>query len=140
MTGYNSFTFTDPIPYKAAIRGAEVELLVTGGGDFLAELTQIDLGRLWMQYGCESLPRVSHAVVSSERVPIMFLADANQGAVHFSGKEVSTAAIVVNVATTHHLRTSGPCRWATVSFPSNDWAAVTGPVGRQPSPAGDQLR
>jgi AraC-like DNA-binding protein len=131
MTGYNSFTFTDPIPYQAAIRGAEVELLVTCRGDFHAELTQIDLDRLWMQYGCESLPRVSHGVVSSERVPIMFLADTDQAAVHFSGKKVSTAAVVVNgVATTHHLRTSGPCRWATVSLPSNDWAAVTGPVDR----------
>jgi AraC-like DNA-binding protein len=131
MTGYNSFTFTDPIPYQAAIRGAEVELLVTCRGDFHAELTQIDLDRLWMQYGCESLPRVSHAVVSSERVPIMFLADTDQAAVHFSGKEVSTAAIVANgVATAHHLRTSGPCRWATVSLPANDWAAVTGRVDR----------
>ena len=131
MTGYNSFTFTDPIPYQAAIRGAKVELLVTGRGDFHAELTQIDLDRLWIQYGCESLPRVSHAVISSERVPIMFLADTNQPAVHFSGKEVSTAAIVVNgVATTHHLRTSGPGRWATVSLPANDWAALTGPVDR----------
>jgi len=131
MTGYNSFIFTDPIPYQAAIRGAEVELLVTGRGDFYAELTQIDLGQLWMQYGCESLPRVSHAVVSSERVPVMFLADTNQEAMHFSGKDVTTAAIVVNgVATTHHLRTSGPCRWATVSLPSNDWAAVAGPVNR----------
>jgi hypothetical protein len=131
MTGYNSYTFTDPIPYQAAIRGAEVELLVTCRGDFHAELTQIDLDRLWMQYGCESLPRVSHAVVSSERVPIMFLADTDQAAVHFSGKEVSTAAIVANgVATTHHLRTSGPCRWATVSLPANDWAAVTGRVDR----------
>jgi AraC-like DNA-binding protein len=131
MTGSNSFTFTDPIPYQSAIRGAEVELLVTDRGDFHAELTQIDLGRLWMQYGCESLPRVSHAVVSSERVSIMFLADTDQAAVHFSGKEVSTAAIVVNgAATTHHLRTSGPCRWATVSLPPNEWAAITGPVDR----------
>jgi hypothetical protein len=41
-----SFTFTDPIPYQAAIRGAKVELLVTGRGDFHAELTQIDLDQL----------------------------------------------------------------------------------------------
>jgi AraC-like DNA-binding protein len=127
-----SFTFTDPIPYQTAIRGAKVELLVTGKGDFHAELPQIDLDQLWMQYGCESLPRVSHAVVSSEHVPIMFLADTNQAAAHFSGKEISSAAIVVNgLATTHHLRTDGACRWATVSLPSRYRVAVAGSVERK---------
>jgi hypothetical protein len=52
-----SFSFTDPIPYQAAIRGVEVELLVTAKSSFRAELTQIDLGRLWMQYGSESVPQ-----------------------------------------------------------------------------------
>src|SRR5215469_6173470 len=125
-------TFTDPIPYQVAIRNAKVELSVTGRGDFHAELTQIDLNRLWMQYGSESLPRVSYAVVSSERPPILFLADSNQAPVHYSGKELSLAAMVVNgVSTVHHLRTSGPCRWASVSLPSNDWAALASPVGRE---------
>jgi AraC-like DNA-binding protein len=127
-----SCSFTDPIPYQAAIRGVEVELLVTAKGSFRAELTQIDLGRLWMQYGSESVPRVSRALVSSERVPIMFLADNNQAAVHYDGNELSSAAIVVNGgATTHHLRTYGPCCWATVSLPSDEWAAATAPVGRE---------
>jgi hypothetical protein len=116
------FLFTDPIPYQAAIRGVELDLLVTARGSFHAELTQIDLDRLLMQYGSETLPRVSHALVSSERVPIMFLADSNRAAVHYDGNELSSAAIVVNGgATTHHLRTYGPCCWATISLPSDEW-------------------
>jgi AraC-like DNA-binding protein len=46
MFGSRTFTFTDPYPYQAAIRGAELEVIVTTAGDFRAELTQIDLPRL----------------------------------------------------------------------------------------------
>jgi hypothetical protein len=35
--------FTDPIPYQASIRAAQVELVVSSRGRFRAELTRIDL-------------------------------------------------------------------------------------------------
>ena len=44
-------TFDDPYAYQAAVRAAEVEVLVTGKGKFDAELVQIDLDHLWMQHG-----------------------------------------------------------------------------------------
>ena len=53
-----SLTFSDPDAYRAAIRAAEVELVVTDKGDFHSELTKIDLHRLWMQSGRENLGRV----------------------------------------------------------------------------------
>ena len=37
-----TFTFSDPIPYEAAIRGAEVEVLPTVKGNFRAKLILVD--------------------------------------------------------------------------------------------------
>jgi hypothetical protein len=50
------FSFTDPHPYQAAIRAANVEILPTTKGNFHADLMHIDLHRLWLQRGRESLP------------------------------------------------------------------------------------
>jgi AraC-like DNA-binding protein len=116
--------FTDPAAYQAAIRPARVELCLTGSGEFHAQLTQIELGRLWIQAGSESLPRISNSLTSAKRPPIIFLADAAQPSFRYGGMEVSANAIVVNSAgSIHHLRTSGPARWAAMSLAPDDLAA-----------------
>jgi AraC-like DNA-binding protein len=121
-----TFTFTDPSPYQAAIRAAEVEILVTAKGDFRAELIQIDLDRLWMQFGRENLPRVSNATGSSARAPIVFLADTDQAAIQHSGMEVTWNAILAEGSgLNHHLKTSGPCRWAGMSLPPGELSAAS---------------
>jgi len=51
-------SFTDPFPYQEVIRGADVELYPTTRGQFRAELTQINMNRLWMQRFHEKLPQV----------------------------------------------------------------------------------
>jgi AraC-like DNA-binding protein len=117
--------FTDPQPYQAAVRPAQVEILVTAKGDFRAELTRVELPRLWMQRGRESLPRVVHATVSVERPPIFFLVDADQAALHHSGMDVSFGEIVaVGAGSTHHHRSWAPCHWASLSLTREDLAAA----------------
>jgi hypothetical protein len=69
-----AFTYDDPMPYQAAIRGGEVEVSVTARGDFRGKLIKIDLHNLWMQSGWENLPRVIQATVSPKRTGIQFLA------------------------------------------------------------------
>ena len=51
-------SFTDPFPYQAAIRAADIELYPTARGQFHAELTQITLNKLWMQSLNENLPLI----------------------------------------------------------------------------------
>jgi AraC-like DNA-binding protein len=115
--------FTDPDSYQATIRGAEVEMFVTTNGKFRAELTQINLHKLWMQRGRETLPRVLHSAVSRQRAPIVFLADAKQTAMQHSGMELSPGAIIVDgLGATHHHRSWGPCRWASMSLTPEELA------------------
>lgn len=119
-------TFTDPVPYQASIRPAQVEILVTAKGDFHAELTAVELPRLWLQRGRETLPRISHSKVSAVRPPLFFLASRDQGSMRHDGVDVAFGEIVaVGSGTTHHHRTEAPCHWASMSLPSDDLAALS---------------
>ncbi len=71
-------SFTDPLPYQAAIRAADVELYPTSRGEFRAELTQINLNQLWMQRFDEKLPQVYASKIKPGRKVIGFLTSANQ--------------------------------------------------------------
>jgi hypothetical protein len=66
-------SFTDPFPYQAAIRAADVELYPTTRGEFRAELTQINLHQLWMQRFDEKLPGVFASRIKTGRRVIGFL-------------------------------------------------------------------
>src|SRR4051794_30838102 len=64
ITGVNSMLissmreFQDPDCFRAALRGNNNEILVTGRGKFAAELTQVNLPQVWFQSGRENLPRI----------------------------------------------------------------------------------
>jgi hypothetical protein len=80
-------TFTDPDAYYATIRTAEVKGIVTVRGDYRAELTRIDLHRLWMQRGVEGLPRVMNVRRRDPRVALCFTTDQEQAPLHVGGME-----------------------------------------------------
>jgi AraC-like DNA-binding protein len=125
MPSSSFHSFADPQPYQAAIRAAEVEVLVTAKGEFHAELTKIDLHRLWLQRGRESLPRVFHSSVSAKRAPIVFLASADQAAIQHSGMDVSPSELIVDgLGSTHHIRSWGPSHWGAMSLTPEDLAAA----------------
>jgi AraC-like DNA-binding protein len=139
MSRSASFVFNDPDAYGAAVRGGELEVLVTAKGSFRAELTHIDLGRLWMQYGSDNLPRVFRRTPVVSRTVFAFLADAEQASMQHSGMELSAKAIIVYGAgsgfMTHH-RTWHPCRWASMSLSPDDLQATSRAiVGHEPPPA-----
>src|ERR1700730_4958172 len=95
-------SFSDPEPYQAAVRPTRIEVFVTKKGPFHAELTRIEFPRLWLQSGRETLPRVVHSVVSTERPPFFFLANADQPTTRHSGKDVSFGEIIaVRPGSTH---------------------------------------
>jgi AraC-like DNA-binding protein len=118
-------TFADPDAYHASFRGLQVEGVVTARGEYRAELTRIDLHRLWMQRGDESLPRVVSIMPSGRRVSILLAAARNQPAMHINGMAVSDSEIVLHgVSSLRHSRTSGSCRWGALALTQEDLAAA----------------
>ena len=118
-------TFTDPEHYQSAVQPAQVEVLVTAKGDFEAAITRIELPRLWVQRGRESLPRVANSTASPGRPPIFFLTDADQSPISHSGRELAFGEIAVaGSGATHHHRTEGPTQWGTMSVMQDELAAA----------------
>ena len=62
-------TFTDPDAYHAAIRHTHAEGIVTGRGQFRAELTLVRLNRVSLHRSEEALPRLTYSAVD----PALFL-------------------------------------------------------------------
>ena len=60
MPGSTVSVFGEPDDYEAALRAdGEVDLLVTGRGEFRARLTRIALDRMSLVSGEETLPRIA---------------------------------------------------------------------------------
>ncbi len=117
-------TFADPVPYQSAIRAANLEVFPTAKGKFHAELTQINLDRLWMQRAHESLPRVYVGTVNTERQAIGFLARMNQPAMQHRGMDVAVGDIIVNNDELVHRRTEAQCDWGSMSLTPDDLDAA----------------
>ena len=125
MSGSSVTTFFDPCAYQEAVRSAQVEVLVTAQGDFHTELTHIDLLKLSMQRGRETLPRVGRGAMNAERTAIYFLVGADQAPGHHCGVELSPGEIIINAAgSTYHHVTSALCHWGDVSLTPDDLAAA----------------
>jgi AraC-like DNA-binding protein len=112
-------TFTDPDAFQ--IRDLQMEGVVTARGDYHAELTRIDLHRLWMQRGDESLPRVLNVTPSGERTSIVFLANQHQPTMHVDGMELSQhEIIVIGFGWPIHFRSSAASHWGAMSLALED--------------------
>jgi len=117
MSRVATFTCDDPIPYQAAVRGAAVDVSVSGKGCFRGELVQIDLNQVWMQQGRENLPRVAHVQLNLPRVAFVFNAEPDQPPGYYSGMELgSNALFVLGPGALAHSRTSKPHSWAAMSL------------------------
>jgi AraC-like DNA-binding protein len=118
--------FADPQAYQTSVRPAQVELLVTAKGNFSAALTAIKLPRLSLQSGRETLPRVARAAVGKDRLSLFFLAGEDQASTRHSGRVLAFGEIVASAAgSMQHLRTDGPCHWATLSMSRKDFTSAS---------------
>jgi AraC-like DNA-binding protein len=119
-------TFTDPDAYQVAIRNAQVESIITGQGDFRAELTHIGLRRLSMQRGDESLSRLLRVATDPNRAGIVFPTAVNQPAMYWSGVDLSPGEVIVTrTGSLDHVRSSGTSRWGTMSLTVEDLVAAS---------------
>jgi AraC-like DNA-binding protein len=119
------FTLTDPDSYEAAIRAGTYEVFVTSKGDFHAELTRIDLQRLWMQQSDTNLAWLMNFSNAPQRAAMLFLTDADQAPIREGGTEVLPGQILIfERRAANRCWTSGPNRLATMSLTHADLAAA----------------
>lgn len=108
--------FTDPYPYQAAIRAADVEIIPTAIGEFRVELTQIAMNQLWMQRSHQSLPAISTGAVNRSRRAIGFLADHASPSMQHCGIEVAYGDIIVNGSDAMRQRFAANSHYAAMSL------------------------
>jgi AraC-like DNA-binding protein len=130
---------TDPDEYRAVNRRPCVELTVTARGPFTASITRIDLHRLWMQRGRESLPRIRHAEPSPDRNIIAFLTQDGQDTVR-NGVEFHPGDLaLLSPRHSHRYRSFGPVHWGGMSLPLADMAEISAKVaGHDLMPQSDE--
>ena len=113
--------FNDPYQYETGIRSDKVNVLITSAGLFRAELTRIDLPRLWMQRGRETLPRVTRVAVSKGRSSLLFLAHDCQPSMLCDRTELSPDEIMLySFGGEQYQRTQGPIEWDSMSLSPED--------------------
>jgi AraC-like DNA-binding protein len=113
---------SDPEQYVRAIRPAGVELTVTQRGQFSARNIRIDLHRLYLQRGRESLSRVAH--MESARIVVKFLAQPGPSMI-WNGEEVGYDSIALHgPGRPQFHRLSGRTEWAGLSFLPEDLAEI----------------
>jgi len=115
--------FTDPCPYTAAIRAADMEILPITKGEFRAELTQVTMNELWMQRFRENLPRVHKGTVRPGRKVFTFLTE-DQPEVYHRGRLWSPGEICTEDFEVQHTRTLGHYRLGGVSLKPAQFAAA----------------
>ena len=130
MTASSIAAFDDPCHYQTAIQGAQVRVLPTAKGRFHAELMQVDLDRVWISRGRESLPRILEGAVDQSRATIVFPLAAH-GFRH-RGIEVAPGQLVFCDWAEAQSVSFAPCSWATVSMsPAELTAAGRNLIGRE---------
>ena len=118
-------TFDDPDAYHSTIRASGVRGIITSRGNFTAELTRIDLHRLWIQRSYESLPEVIKFASSGQRIVIFFAIDPSQAVIHLNGVELPQHDIITwGAGLPRHLRSSAAFRWGAMSLPQDDLIAA----------------
>ena len=140
MAENGTATFANPDDYQAGIGGANFNLIVTGGGDFKARLTWLNLRRLYLLRGRENLPRIAYIALSPARVFVSFPTGAGPS-LTYGGLGLQFGDVVFHSRGERmHQRTSGESQWGLISLPPEQLAAcgkaLTGlriaspPVGR----------
>jgi AraC-like DNA-binding protein len=112
--------FSDPFPYQAAIRAADVELYPTGRGQFHSELTQVSLNKLWTQRFHEKLARIYSVTIKPGRKAIGFLTDDNQPAIRHCSMDVSPQDIMVCGGDEMHQCSEAGGRYGSMSLATDD--------------------
>jgi AraC-like DNA-binding protein len=136
-------TCSDPDDYQSKVRGARINLVFAGGGDFRARLTWVELRHLHLLRGKENLPRIAYISLASERVFVAFSTHRDPSPI-WGGVRLRPGDIVLHGRGERiHQRTTAPGGWGFVSlapeYLTAHGKAIAG-LDLVPPPAGRILR
>jgi AraC-like DNA-binding protein len=118
-------SYPDPGEYQASILGADVEVILTGPGQFKSRLTRIEMHQLGLNRGWVSLPRIAHSVHKKGRCSVSFLADADHAPTLVNGEEQQSEQIIFFAPGAEvYQRSTTAFRWGTISLTAEDLAAA----------------
>jgi AraC-like DNA-binding protein len=121
MSDSGTASFTSPVDYQAAIggatsRGASVNFIVAGGGDFKARLTWLNLHGLRVLRGSANLPSIAYVSAPPDRVVVLFPTSA--APLVWGGLKLRFGDIVFHGRGERtHQWTPGEGKWGLVSMP-----------------------
>jgi hypothetical protein len=133
MPGSATSVFSEAEDFEAALRGEGcLGLLITRPGQFRARLTQIVLHRLKLSATDELLSRITVVAVPSCMTLVSLPLAAGSAAI-WGGIRVGAGEIItVGAGQRLHMRTEGPCRWASIWLPAPELvrygSALTGGI------------
>ena len=117
-------TFADPDEYAAVFPATSADLTITGRGQFIANVTRIDLHRLWMLRYSDNLPRVKHSANITGRTIIAFRTQHGPG-LFFNGKEMHSGNIKqLGPGQSDNQQSAGLASVGVMSLPVEDMASV----------------
>jgi AraC-like DNA-binding protein len=124
MPSSAKLTFADPYEYQASIGSSGVRVVVTKRGEFQAKLTRIELHRLRVVSGWQSLASIAHIAPLTNRNVLFFLTKSQQaattlGGIEFRPGDIASAAL----GGEFHHRGVGSARWGAISLEPEDLTA-----------------
>jgi AraC-like DNA-binding protein len=107
--------FNDPLSYQSAISPADLEFVLTGGGQFRAEMTKVRMDQLWMDRFYRNMPSIiAGAMKPDRRVFTFFTSEA--ATLRHRGMEVSSGDIIVNNFDEMHQQTEAGFHLGSMSL------------------------
>jgi AraC-like DNA-binding protein len=123
MAENGTATFANPGDYQVGFGGAGVRLILTGGGDFNARLTWLNLRRLHVLRASENLPRIAFLSFSPARVFVSFPTNASPF-LTCGGLRLQFGDVLFHSrAERAHQWTSTEGQWGLISLPHEQLAA-----------------
>ena len=116
MAGGDTATFTDPDDYRARVIGASINLVLTGDGEFEAQLTWIDLPRLRLVHCQENVSRIAFVTVVPGTVLVAFPTSRNPPQIWGGATLGPRDIVLLGVGERIHQRTSGASKWGFISL------------------------
>jgi AraC-like DNA-binding protein len=125
MAENGTAAFANLDDYQASIGDASVNLIVTGGGDFNARLTWLNLRRLHVLRASENLPRIAFFSLSPAQVFVSFPASAGPP-LTYDGLGLQFGDVVFHSRGERmHQRTNRESQWGLISLPPEQLAACS---------------